>query len=788
MMLERLLARLPGTPARRRQVAVADRVTRWGRALREPASDVATRNLAIARITGQTVDVRSGSPAHQPPTDADSDAGIVSLEATVQGWAEVLSSRGCTPYRLCELRDRLLKFARQLTEAAPEHLCDVASRIGRDLGQHLQVVPEAFEDFVEVAATWLDHNHAGRDAAGFPVRIKALAGLSGGFAAGVRARVLDEQGAMDTTLTFLRQQDQEKQLCEPFRFTARMATSEQPMAVLDRRGVLQRMNAPARDLLALQVGQRDVLLEDCTYTEPDCATIRSLIDDILDAGTVHLDFAVAWPEGTFKSWVRATLRWYPGNYENPGRICAVFEDATVLYAWRRQLDRWANTDDATNLPSRHSFLTHAQATLETATGQDGDTPVGICAIRLVGLTRITRELGPRHGDIMLTALADRITGAVSGTPGTSIARLGRDAFAVLLADPHSWASVSDMVKRLSAWLSEPIRVDNHHLTVIPRVGVAEGHPGHITATELLDRAEAALDSHTTTRRPWTIIDDTDTTRHHRHAHLLAALPAALVHGQLSLAYSPIATVSTGVISGLRVHTYWHHPEHGDLLVDDLIELADDIGLTLPLSQWTLQHAAHHAATWRRMFPTNAPFIHLDIPHLLADTETFHDHVRDALIDTGLPPHLLHLAIPGNALLDDRHRTPLHLTAIHDIGASLMLTGTGTTFSRYHKLPHLPLHGLVLPPELTTHLRPTPRKPRTVTHTLINLATDLDLTTHLTHITTPEQLHDARLTTATHAHGTLIGHPLPPEDIDTLLYNRPADLPHNQHPYPQPATT
>lgn len=783
VMLERVLAILPGTPARRRRLAVADKVTQWGLALREPATDAATRNLAIARITGQTGQTPASSSAHQPRRGT----GVVSLETTVRGWAEFLSSRSCTPYRHCELQEMLVRFARQLADAQPEHAAKVASRIGRDLGRRLLIAPEAFEDFLEVVAPWLDQRHTGHDTAGFPIRIKALAALSGGFAAGVRARVLDEQAAMDTTLTSLRQQSQEAVLCEPIRFTARMATSDQPMAVLDRRGVLLRTNAAARALLAVQVGQRDVLLEDCTYTEPDCLTVRSLIDDILDAGTVHLDFAVAWPEGTPKCWVRATLRWYPGSHENPGRICGVFEDATALYAWRRQLDRLAHTDDVTNLLSRETFLSRVQAGLDTASGRCEDATVGICAIRLVGLTRITRELGPRHGDVMITALADRITAAVSGTPGTSIARLGRDSCGVLLADPHSWASVSDMVKRLSVWLSEPVRVDNHHLTIIPRVGVAEGHPGQITAVDLLDRAEAALDSHTTTRRPWTIIDDTDTTRQHRHAHLLAALPAALVHGQLSLAYSPIATVHTGAISGLHVHTYWHHPEHGDLLVDHLIELADDIGLALPLSQWTLHQAARDAACWHRMFRASAPFIHLNVPHRLADTETLYDHVRDALIDTGLPPHLLQLAIPGNALLDDHHRTPPHLSAIHDMGAALLLTGIATTFSRYHQLPDLPLHGLVFPPELTTHLRPTPRKPRTLTHALIALATDLGLTTHLTDITTPEQLHDARLTTATHADGTLIGHPLPPEDIDTLLYDRPADLPHNQDLYPQSAT-
>lgn len=344
IVLDWLFSRVPGTRARRRYAATTDKVTSLGRALCQPITDATMMNLAIARITGRTTENRLDREARA------TGAGAVSMSETARAWAQVLSSGSCVPFSPSQLHEMLLGFAQQLAQTSVAQRPQVASRVGRDLGQRLRITPEAFEDLLEVLIPWLERRHPEGDPTGFPVRIKALAALTGGFATGVRNRVLDEQIAMDSTLAAMRQQDLEHALAEPLRFTAMMAASDRPMALLDRGGTLLRTNAAARGLLAVNAGERGVMLEDCAYTEPDCLTIRTLIDDILDAGTVHFEFAVAWPEGTFKSWARATLRWYRGTHEDHGRICAVFVDATPHYAWRRQLDHLANTDDATELP------------------------------------------------------------------------------------------------------------------------------------------------------------------------------------------------------------------------------------------------------------------------------------------------------------------------------------------------------------------------------------------------------------------------------------------------------
>ncbi|SDI46700.1 EAL domain, c-di-GMP-specific phosphodiesterase class I (or its enzymatically inactive variant) [Actinokineospora alba] len=771
-MLDRLLSLIPGSRTARRHAAVMAEVETLGAVLRRPGTDPAAMELAIQRI------IQTGRAARAPRYRTP-----LSLEETASAWAEALSARAYIPIRRGELLESLRGMAERIAEASAGDLARISGEAGRELGQRLRVTPRAFEDLLEVLIPWVEHHHPSEDDTGFPIRAKALAAFAGAFAEGARNRVFDEQLTLAESLGTLRQRRcHDLVRFDPLEFLNKLREDSEPMVQLDRHGRVLAANPSAMEILALPDDDSIAMLDDCAYGDRDSAVVQDALESIADGVILHVEFAVAWPEGTFKAWVRATLCWHAPTGDNPGRIGLVVEDATAQYAWRRQLDQVTNRDDVTDLPSRNAFLDRAQVRLDAAARRENDSGalVGVCVIRLVGLNRITRELGPQHADAVITAAAARTAAALSGTSDATIGRLDRDTVAILLADPRGWADAARLVRRLSAWLAEPVRAHRRDLVISPRIGVAEADPRHTTAKELLTGAEAALDTDLApARRPWTATDDGGSSRQ-AGMSLIAALPRAMADDELHLAYSPVIRISDGAIDGLRVHVRWQHPDLGDIPADPVIALADELGVDLPLCRWALTTATRDAARWRRDHPYNPPFVQLTVPARQAADEALLDQTRAALTDSGLPPHLLQLALPPDRVLGEDGRVRPQVTGLDTMGVSLVLHGFGTTFADYHQLTNLPLRGVLIPSELTANLHNglEHRPLRTVAHAFVGIATDLGRTAQLDGIINPDQLHDARFTAATHAHGTLFGHPLPADDIDALLHDKPALLSHN----------
>ncbi|MGX7824607.1 EAL domain-containing protein [Actinokineospora sp. 24-640] len=708
------------------------RIRRAGQAIRGQY-DPATLELEARRL------FKLAEDASEP---AGSVGDVLPLSDAASAWAQALAARTHTPHSPAALEDALLGIVERIVRSSPRELAQVAREAGAELGERLRVMPAAFEDLLQVLIPWIEHHHRGRDDDGHPVRAKVLAALAAGYAQAVVERLLDGQLSNTKNVGAMREQRAHAMVAsDPYTFTQSMETcADVPMMVLDRRGVVLGANGAAKALLALGDDQ-GCYLEDTGYTAADSITVKDIIESLSPAVPLHVDYAVAWPEGTFKAWVRLTLQWHPGNAHNPGRVCAVFEDATNHHVWRRHLDQLANRDEVTNLPSRRAFLASVQNLLDSTSVRDdlADRTVGICVIRLVGLTRITRELGLHLSDLVIKTLAARTAAALAGLPDTITARLDRDTLAVMIGDRQSWAAAADTIKRLSAWLSEPVPARKHRFAITPRVGVAEANTRGLTAGDLLARAESALDNETTTtRRPWTIIDNGSDGQ--ARTSLIAALPDALAHDELALTYSPIVRVDDTAIAGLRIHIRWNHPDYGDIAADRVVGAADELGMDLPLARWALNTAT-----------------------------------RDALSASGLPPHLLHLALPAEAFLGDDNRTRPHIEALEGMGTSLELRGFGTRFAAFGHLTAIPLTGVIIPRPLTTHLHNSPehRGIRGVAHSLMGITADLGYTVQLDGITTPDQIHDARLHTVCHAHGPLFGTALPAEDITTLLDEEPA---------------
>jgi diguanylate cyclase (GGDEF)-like protein len=161
--------------------------------------------------------------------------------------------------------------------------------------------------------------------------------------------------------------------------------------------------------------------------------------------------------------------------------------AGPLLAWRLwrtlRIARHAATHDPlTGLPNRRALIAH----LTTALARE--QPISVAILDLDTFKQVNDRFGHPTGDLVLTAVADRL--AASAPPVALAARLGGDEFALIVhAEP---ATALAALQATRAAINQPaILADGHTISVSASIGVAH-HRSGLTGPQLLHHADRAL--------------------------------------------------------------------------------------------------------------------------------------------------------------------------------------------------------------------------------------------------------------------------------------------------------
>ncbi|MEO6989364.1 MAG: GGDEF domain-containing protein [Aquihabitans sp.] len=186
-------------------------------------------------------------------------------------------------------------------------------------------------------------------------------------------------------------------------------------------------------------------------------------------------------------WSRAagpTLAGHRYALDNMRRALAlVLQQRAQLQA----LERAAHIDMLTGLLSRLRFF----QILANADQQASDAAVHtLLYVDLDGFKVVNDRLGHGAGDQVLAIVARRIADA--SPPGTQVARIGGDEFALLCPPGTGLAEATELASRIIDASAQPIDVGQRRQARIgASVGIAVGRPGEPTG-DVLDRADAAL--------------------------------------------------------------------------------------------------------------------------------------------------------------------------------------------------------------------------------------------------------------------------------------------------------
>jgi diguanylate cyclase (GGDEF)-like protein/PAS domain S-box-containing protein len=452
------------------------------------------------------------------------------------------------------------------------------------------------------------------------------------------------------------------------------------------------------------------------------------------------------------------------SHPTVGGIVVNSRDVTERKAFEDQLARQAFFDPLTGLPNRVLFMYSIEHALAGA--KRNQLGVAVMFLDLDGFKSVNDTLGHLVGDQLLVAFGQRLKSCVR--PGDTVARLGGDEFTVLLEHIPAIEDAELVANRILERLETPFHFEGRDLFVGSSIGIAFGTYGEVQPPDLLRFADAAMYRAKSAGKGRSVVFD-----HSMHAAWLARasleteLREALDRDEMRLLYQPIVELASGQVVGAEALLRWEHPTRGLVLPMEVLPLAEETGLILPMGQWVLEEACRQARSWQRAHPNSPPLtVSVNLSARQFQQPDLVRRVEQALAQAGLDPCRLRLDVTEGVLMDDARDTLAKLEALRVLGVRVAIDDFGTGHASLSSLRKMPVHSLKLDPSFPGQLDDDTSVD--VVRAVASLAHALGLEVLAEGVETDEQLARLREADLDRAQGYLFSRPLSEEALARLL--------------------
>ncbi|MEM7043491.1 MAG: EAL domain-containing protein [Pseudomonadota bacterium] len=425
----------------------------------------------------------------------------------------------------------------------------------------------------------------------------------------------------------------------------------------------------------------------------------------------------------------------------------------------RRLHDMAHRDPLTRLANRTHFQKRLAKALEASAG--GERPTALFWLDLDRFKTINDALGHPIGDALLCQVAARLKRSLP--EHDTVARLGGDEFAVVQTGCASEAEASECAEMLLKVLAVPFDVDGHHVVIGVSIGIVFAPRDGEAVDDLLKKADIALYRAKDAGRSTFRFFRPDMEARSEVRHILEEdLRLAIRNDQLRLHYQPQVCLKTAHITGFEALLRWHHPRFGHMPPHEVIALAEETGLIMPLGFWALKQATIDATTWPEDISVSVNISAVQFRHT-----NLVDVVGDALNMSGLAPERLDLEITESIVMEDSRTTVSKLRKLRRLGIHLSMDDFGTGYSSLYRLRHLPFDRLKVDRSFVRELGGN-RDDAAIVRAIVTLGKSLGMEVIAEGIETDAQLAELQRENCDVGQGYFFGRPVPASEIGRQL--------------------
>ncbi len=501
------------------------------------------------------------------------------------------------------------------------------------------------------------------------------------------------------------------------RFRSLVQNASDVIAVVDPGGIIRFVTRSITRMLGYEPGDLEGSSIARLLHPRDAARGPSVL---VDGGLV--DWRLRRADGAYRhaEVVVADLRDDP----NVAGIVLTMRDVTERRELESRLAHQAFHDTLTGLANRALF----EDRLGQALARRARKPAGSVAVIFIDLDdfkTVNDTLGHQCGDELLTMASRRLVECLR--PTDTAARLGGDEFAVALEidDFDAERAIDIVANRILRALRSPFIVDGQEIFTRGSLGIAATPDGGTTVDELLRNADIAM----------YVAKNSGKGRFKRfepgmHAPVLrqmelrGELQRAIERRELVMHYQPIVALATGQLRGFEALVRWQHPEHGLILPNEFVTLAEEAGLIGAMGSWILEEACRQFCEWVAAYPQAAGlYVSVNLSGHQLHRGNLLSELERVIEQTGMQPSRLLLELTESVLVDDTERAIGRLEMIKRRGMRIAIDDFGTGFSALAYLQQLPIDVLKLASPFVQGLGTGQEQ---LTETILRLAATLDL--------------------------------------------------------------
>jgi diguanylate cyclase (GGDEF)-like protein len=366
---------------------------------------------------------------------------------------------------------------------------------------------------------------------------------------------------------------------------------------------------------------------------------------------------------------------------------AILRDISVRKREAERVRYLAEYDALTGLVNRNTL--HAGLASLIAAAQRRSSEVALLVLGLDGFQQINNMLGHSAGDLVLRAVAERLTEVDCKAV---VARLSGDEFAIALDCAEAGETIAAFAERIARAFEAPLVTGARQHRVRISIGVAVYPDGGENADELLSNGHLALSRAKATRRGSHVIFESAIRQElENRLTLESELALAADRGEFELFYQPQVRLVGGGLVGAEALIRWRHPVRGYVSPGEFMPVVNTSALSERIANWVMETACRQARAWE--LSGNAVRVAINLsPSQLHSGDLAHS-VAELLKTTGLTPSLLEIEVTEDILLHDEGRVLDIFKRIQQLGVRVLFDDFGTGYASLSYLKKFPLDGL-----------------------------------------------------------------------------------------------
>lgn len=202
---------------------------------------------------------------------------------------------------------------------------------------------------------------------------------------------------------------------------------------------------------------------------------------------------------------------------------------------------------------------------------------------------VNDSLGHAAGDKLLVACAERFSSCIRETD--LLSRRSGDEFTLIIYNLSPSKNIELVVQNILQQVNIPIDVDDNQVSIGASIGITLFPDDGVSAEQLLKNADRAMYSAKAKGRNTFAYFTTEMqVESDRRLQLHIDMTEAIESGEMKVHYQPIFDMHSGLISDCEALIRWTHPELGYIPAQELVDLAEDVGLISDLGQFVMTQA------------------------------------------------------------------------------------------------------------------------------------------------------------------------------------------------------